>query len=155
SVAELRNEPVSPLVYDTTFAEVAARRHPNGIFTCTSAGPLRNWPSAGSAGAATTPSDKVPRSAPAAAASLRAAASPCHRRGVRKHPSSAPVRRPPPWPQLSTPADPRPAAKSASSQGTIRRPNQERSVPATPRRHPNVTDAPRTPKAIPEAPSEI
>ena len=28
-------------------------------------------------------------------------------------------------------------------------------MPRTPRRHPNVTEAPRTPKAMPEAPSEI
>jgi hypothetical protein len=56
---------------------------------------------------------------------------------------------------LSTPADPTPAAKSASSQGMMRRPKYDRSDPRTPRLHPNAADAPSAPKAMPEAPSEM
>ena len=119
------------------------------------AGPSRKGPSAGSAGAAITPSASVPSTAPAAAASLRAAASPGQPRGVRKKPSATPAASPPAWPQLSTPADPTPAANSARSHGTMRSPKYDRSAPRTPRRQPNDADAPSTPKAIPEAPSEM
>src|SRR5258708_33331919 len=118
-------------------------------------GPARAGPSAGRAGAAKRPSDRVPSSAPAAAASRRTALSPGQFRGVRKQPSPNPTASPPAWPQLSTPADPTPAAKSASSQGKMRRPKYERSDPRTPRLHPNAADAPSAPKAMPEAPSEM
>src|SRR5690349_5129820 len=119
------------------------------------AGPSRTGPNAGSAGAATTPSASVPISAPAAAANLRAAASPGHGRGVTKKPTAQPMTRPPKWPQLSTPADPSPAANSASSHGTIRSPKYERNDPRTPRRQPKEAAAPSRPKAMPLAPSEM
>src|SRR5207245_965297 len=92
--------------------------------------------------------------APTAVASRREAPSAEELRGSRKSPSPSPTTRPPAWPQLSTPDEPRPTAKSASNQGSSRRPKCLRRLPETPRRQPNEADAPSMPKATPEAPSE-
>ncbi len=155
SVTEFRHSVDSPFVYEISCGEDAAFRHPSGTCTELLSGPSRKAPSTGSAGAANIPIETVPSRAPVAAASLRAAASPGHCRGVRNSPHAAPASSPPPCPQLSTPAEPSPARNSANSQGKSRRPKCARSRPRTARRQPRVADAPSTPKAIPEAPSEI
>ena len=155
TVTELRQSVVRPLVYEISSGDDAAFRQASGTCTLLPSGPSRAAPSTGSAGAANMPMDTVPSRAPVAPASRRAAASPGHSRGLRNSPHAAPASKPPPWPQLSTPADPRPARNSANSQGRSLRPKCARSRPRTARRQPKVADAPRTPKAMPDAPSEI